>query len=389
MDDILTRLPEFVQAIEAIREIVLANVVLLGQIPSPTFQEQHRTVAFLERLAQARVDECTTDGYRNPLGIVRGTDSGRPPIFVVAHLDTPFGKEVDHDYTVGETDIVGPGILDNSVGVGVLASLPQIFRHLDLRFASDIALAGVIQSMGKGNLRGVRHLLKTWPTPISGAVVLEGFELGRLDHYSDGMLRAEIECRIRPEHAPGHGHEPRFRPNPILVLNEAINRILEIRLPQRPRSQVIVGRISGGLKHGVVPYGAQLGIEIQSTSHQMVKSISEQIHDLVTGLGYEHEVDMDIKIISNVKAARLPFHHPLVKAAGRILSALGIQPSLSHSESELSVFLSHHIPAVALGLTFGENLHQLDARMEIAPLIRGIAQVLGVLLAIDSGICHG
>jgi di/tripeptidase len=139
----------------------------------------------------------------------------------------------------------------------------------------------------------------------------------------------------------------------------------------------------------VVPYGAQLGIEIQSTSHQMVRSISDQIQDLVTGLGYEHEVDMDTKIISNVKAARLPFHHPLVKVASQIISALGVQPVLSHSESELSVFLSRQIPAVALGLTFGENLHQLDARMEIAPLSRGIAQVLGVLLAIDSGICHG
>jgi tripeptide aminopeptidase len=388
MDAITKRLPAFVQAIEAIREIVLANVVLLGQIPSPTFQEQHRTTALLERLAQARVDECTTDGYRNPVGIVRGTDSGRPPIFVVAHIDTPFGKEVDHNYTVGENEILGPGILDNSLGVAVLASLPEIFRHLNLRFASDIVLAGVIQSMGKGNLRGVRHLIKTWPTPICGAVIIEGFELGRLSHYSDGMMRAEIECRLRNDLVQSHGHEPKFRPNPILVLNDAINQILEIRLPQRPRTQVVVGRINGGLKHGVVPYNALLGIEIQSTSHQMVKSISDLIHDIVTGLGYEHEVDTDIKIISNVKAARLPFHHPLVKATSRIIEALDVKPTLAHSESELSIFLSHQIPAVTLGLTSGENLHQLDARMEIAPLSRGIAQVLGALLALDSGVCN-
>ena len=385
MDQIIAQLPGFVAAIEAIRELVLANVVLLGQIPSPTFQEQARTNAFLERLSQAQVDECTTDGYRNPIAIIRGTANGPAPLFVVAHLDTLFGREIDHNFTVGPDEIVGPGVTDNSVGVGVLASLPELFRHLQLRFASDIVIAGVIQSMGKGNLRGIRHLLKTWPTPIRGAVVLEGMDLGRLDYYSDGMIRAEIECRIRAD----HGQEPKFRPNAILVLNEVLNQILEIRLPQRPRARVIVGKISGGIKHGVIPSRARLGLEIQSTAYGMVKSIYDDIRDIVTGIGYENEVDMQIKTISNAKAARLPYNHPLVKAAGRVITALDLQPTLSHSESELSIFLSRQIPAVTLGLTRGDTLVQTESRMQIAPLARGIAQVLGLLLAMDSGVCDG
>ena len=385
MEPIIAQLPRFVQAIEAIRELVLANVVLLGQIPAPTFKEQARSEAFLERLSQAQVDECTTDGYRNPIAIIRGSAPAQAPIFVVAHLDTLFGHEIDHDYTVGENEIIGPGVTDNSVGVAVLASLPEIFRHLNLRFASDIVLAGVIQSIGKGNLRGIRHLLKTWPTPIRAGVVLESVEIGRLDYYSDGMIRAEVECRIRTD----HGHEPKFRPNAILVLNEVLNQIQEIRLPQRPRSRVIVGRIEGGVKHGTVPYRATMGFEIQSTAYDMVKSIYDDIRDIVTGIGYENEVEMTIKTVSNTKAARLPYNHPLVKTAGRIIAALDIQPTLAHSESELSIFLSRQIPAVTLGLTRGDNPNQLDSRMEIAPLTLGIAQVLGVLLAIDSGVCDG
>ena len=98
---------------------------------------------------------------------------------------------------------------------------------------------------------------------------------------------------------------------------------------------------------------------------------------------------MTIKTVSNTKAARLPYNHPLVKTAGRIIAALDIHPTLAHSESELSIFLSRQIPAVTLGLTRGDNPNQLDSRMEIAPLTLGIAQVLGVLLAIDSGVCDG
>ncbi len=382
-DPIIARLPGFVSAIEAIRELVLANILLLGQIPAPTFQEQARSAAFLERLTQAQADECATDGYGNPIAIIRGSDPARPPLFAVAHLDTLFGREVDHDYQVGRNEIIGPGVTDNSVGVGVLASLPEIFRHLNLRFASDIVLAGVIQSIGKGNLRGIRHLLKTWPTPIRGALVLESVALGRLDYYADGMIRAEIECRVRTN----HGHEPKFRPNAILVLNEVLNQVQAIRLPQRPRSRVIVGRIDGGTKHGVIPSLATLGLEIQSTAYGMVKSIYDEIRDIVSGIGYENEVGMEIKTISNTRAARLPYNHPLVKSAVRIIAALDLQPALSHSESELSIFLSHEIPAVTLGLTLGDNVNQTDSRMEIAPLPRGIAQVLGMLLAMDSGVC--
>ena len=192
----LERLPEFVETIRSLRDTLITNIVLIGQTPSPTFKEKRRTELFMDRLADFRVDECTTDGYRNPIGIVRGRSRERPPIFVAAHLDTFFSGESEFNYTVGQDTIMGPGISDNSLGVAVLATLPEIFRRLDLKFASDIVLAGVIQSLGRGNLRGIRHLLKTWSTPVRGAVVIEGTELGRLDYYSAGMVRVEIECRM-------------------------------------------------------------------------------------------------------------------------------------------------------------------------------------------------
>lgn len=51
------------------------------------------------------------------------------------------------------------------------------------------------------------------------------------------------------------------------------------------------------------------------------------------------------------------------------------------------VFLSKQIPAVTLGLTTGKNIHTENATMKIAPIFKGIAQVIGVLMAIDSGMC--
>ena len=383
MDSHLDKLPAFVDTIESIKEMIITNIVLIGQVPSPTFKEKRRTSVFMERLADFHVDECTTDGYRNPIGVIKGTSETKPPIFVVAHLDTNWGADIDHYYTIKENSITGAGVMENSIGVGVLVSLPEIFRKLNLSFKSDIVLAGVIQSLGRGNLRGIRHLLKTWATPIRGAVCIESYDLGRINYYADGMIRCEVDCNI----SANNKWEHKFKPNAILILNEVINQILKLRLPQRPRSRVIIGKISGGFKHGTIALDAKLGFEIQSNSDKMVKSILKNIKDIVEGIGHEYEVELQLKTLSNISAARIKFNHPLVKSTVDVMRKLELTPISEPSESELSIFLSRKIPAVTLGITRGENHQHIKAVAEIEPMFKGIAQIIGVLMAIDSGVC--
>ena len=383
MDKYLEKLPSYVDELKSIKDTILTNILFIGETPAPTFQEKRRAQLFLDRLAESQVDECTTDGYRNPIGIIHGTSRTKPSIFVVAHLDTVIPRDIDHNYTVTETSITGPGILDNSIGVGILVSLPDIFKKLDLHFNSDIVLAGVIQSIGKGNLRGIRHLVKTWPSPIRGAICIEGGELGRLNYNSDGMIRCEVECTI----PVGNGWEYAFKPNAILILNEVINQILQLRLPQKPRARVIIGKISGGMTHGDIATSGTLGFEIQSDSDKMVKAIFNDIRDIVSGIRHEHRVDLNLNTISNLSASKLKYNHPLVKSAVAVMEKLDLKPVSEPTESELSIFLARKIPALTLGITHGENYHRPDAMVEIDPIFKGIAQIIGIILAIDNGAC--
>ena len=384
MDTILKRIPAFVDQIKEIQEVIISNILLIGQIPAPTYHEQARTEIFLERLSDAQSDYSATSDYNIPIGIIKGTsDESRAPIFVVAHLDTFFNADIDHNYTVRKASISGPGILDNSLGVGVLASLPIIFKHLNLRFESDIVLAGVPQSIGKGNLQGIRQLLDTWEGPIRGAVIVEGDELGRLNYYSEGIIRGEITCNV----LPANGGEHRYKPNAIIILNKVIDEILAMELPLRPRARVIIGKINGGFKHGVIAYNARLGFEIQSDSEDMVKRMHAEIEDIVNGIGHENHIRLELNIISNLTPATLQYKHPLVKSTVLIMKALGIAPASDSGESELSIFLARKIPAVTLGVTEGKNVHLENASMKIKPMFAGIAQIIGVIMAIDSGVC--
>jgi hypothetical protein len=70
-----------------------------------------------------------------------------------------------------------------------------------------------------------------------------------------------------------------------------------------------------------------------------------------------------------------------------VLDSLGIKPISKSTESAQSIFLSRKIPAVTLGITHGEKHYTVKATMDIEPMFKGIAQIIGVLKAIDSGIC--
>ena len=119
----------------------------------------------------------------------------------------------------------------------------------------------------------------------------------------------------------------------------------------------------------------------------MVKKIYSDIKDIVEGIGHENEVDLNLKTISNLRSSRLKFNHPLVKSAAAVLETLGIKPISKSTESALSIFLSHKIPTLTLGITHGVNYYTDNATMEIEPMFSGIAQIIGVLKAIDSGVC--
>ena len=384
MENVLNQVPGFVDRIREIREIVISNIVLIGQTPAPTFKEWRRAECLVERLADFQVDECSIDDFGNPIGVIRGRSSSRASIFVVAHLDTFCQSTTDTLYTVTDKTISGMGVSDNSAAVGVLASLPEIFRRLDLSFEADIVLIAPVHSLGPGNLKGIRHLLKGWPTSVLGAVCLESVELGRLNYYSDGMIRGEIRCSIASEKKLGR----HYQPNAILIIYEIINAILKLRLPQKPRTQIVIGKINGGFNHGKEAYDASIGFEIRSDSDEMVRELYKDIKDIVNGINQAFAVELKLTQISNLNSTQLAYNHPLVKCAARILYRLGIEAVSQPSETALSIFLQNQVPAITLGLTRGSHHHQNGTMVEIEPMYKGIAQIPALVTAMDKGFCN-
>ena len=381
-EQILESLPYIRDASQAIREILLSNLLMIGEIPAPTFSEARRARFMQNRFTESGLHNSSSDGKGNALGILPGLQNERN-ILLVAHMDTVFPPTVDHTFNVQADRVSGPGVGDNALGLATVVTLPVLLELLDLRLNSNLILMGSARSLGRGNLEGLHFFLSKTKIPIQAGLCIEGIGLGRLSYQTIGMLRGEIVCSVPEEY-----DWTRFGASgAIMTLNEVINRMLEIPLPKRPRTTIVLGSVEGGQSFSAIATKAILRFEIRSESHGLSSEIYQQIEDIIADVSTQSGSDVTLEIFARRRPGGIPFAHPLAKHARSIMKILDIESRKSPSTSELAAFIERNIPAITVGITQGEHQNQLNETAMIEPIFTGLAQLIGILLCIDRGLC--
>lgn len=375
-------LPDSVEILKKYREIILANLVMIGELPAPTFNEERRIEFILNRFAEAGLTDSMIDDGGNGVGILSGIGKkeSRKALLISAHADTVFSSNVDHTMQISSDTVTGPGVADNALGLAVLSTLPYILEDLGIRLKNDLVLLANVKSLGKGNLEGIHFFLDNSRLNIKNAICLEGIQLGRLSYSSIGMFRGEIICSV-----PESYDWSRFGDaSAILTLNEVINKINEMKLPKRPRTSIVMGSIEGGTSFSTIAREATLGFEVRSESQEVVEKAAEIIQDIVMEVSSKTGDHIELNIISRRSPGGIPFDAPLTKCAREVMKHLHIEPRLSPSISELAALIEKRIPALTLGITTGQ-LSKLNDTIQIDPIYKGLAQIIGTILAIDGG----
>jgi tripeptide aminopeptidase len=383
LEGIVTALPYYRDASQAVREILLANLVMIGEIPAPTFGEERRIEFIQNRFTECGLHNVSTDEMGNALGILPGS-TGEQNIVIVAHVDTVFPATLDHTITLSPDAAVGPGVGDNALGAAAVVTLPTLLDLLEVELRSNLVLMGASRSLGRGDLDGLRFFLSNTEIPVSAGLGVEGFALGRLSHDSIGMFRGEISVQV-----PEAYDWTRFGAvGAIVTLNDVIHRILEIPLPRRPRSTIVLGSVEGGKAYNTISTEAILRFEVRTESEQIGREIVQRLQDITSDVSSQTGAEVTLDIFARRRPGGISFQHPLARTARTIIRALGVQPRRSPSTSELAAFIEREVPAVTIGITNGEHQNQPDELVQIEPMFTGLAQLVGILLAIDGGLCR-
>lgn len=384
-----------------LREELLANVVMMSQIAAPTGHEDERVEYMLNRFVEAGLPEASRDEFGNAVATMPGT-TGKRQLMVVAHVDTLVPQDVDHNVTVNASRLTGPGVSDNSLGAAVVSMLPTFLQHLGIQLESNLRLVGSVRSLERANHAGLRMHLDNMaaanlppveapiedasailrPEGIEAGICIEGINQGRLNYFSIGTIRGDITCDVIPSAlSRSYGSE-----SAIVVLNNIINRMLKIEVPQRPFTKISINRVRAGTSYDVEPEHAKLSFEVNSHDDAMIERLERDIGDIVMENGSRHAVTCALDVFFRRRAGGLRFSHPLVRAAYDVMKELHIEPDQGHSPSELSEFISRGIPALTIGISKGSKSRGEQDYVEIEPILRGVAQLIGTLVAIDGGV---
>ncbi len=377
-EGILSSVPTYREQMQLLRERILADAVMIGEIPAPTFGEDRLVTFLCDRFTEEGLDRVAVDEVKNASAVLPGK-TGKKKILVAAHTDKIWHQSIDHTISVTSDGLLGPGIADNALGVTTLTMLPAILNLLGLGLNADLILLGASRSMGHGDLEGLSFFVDNVSMPIGAGLCLEGVQLGRLSYSSLGMTRGEIKITSEEQqHWDAWG-----RSGAITAMNRIIEKILAIRTPEVPKTSIILGSVNAGTSFNVPPTRASLKFEVRSEEPGMVANIRDQIEELVAQVIAENRINAELEIIARRKPGSIEFSHPLVRSARAIMKQLGLEPVVAPSISELSVLLDRGIPSMTLGITKGDNKHQLDESVQISPIFTGLAQVVAVLQFID------
>ncbi|MCA9865592.1 MAG: M20/M25/M40 family metallo-hydrolase [Anaerolineales bacterium] len=364
------------------RETILSQIIAIQQIPAPTFEEARRAAFIEERFQALGLADVSRDALNNVYGKLAGASPGRPPVVISAHLDTVFPIEtnlaVRHDGRV----VYGPGLGDNSTGVGGLLQVAEMIRERVLPHESDIYFVANVGEEGLGDLCGMRAVVDKFGGEAT-YIVVEGGLFGKLIHQAVGVRRYHIEVT-----APGgHSWGGFGAASAIHVLGHLIVDIDGLSVPTIPKTTYNVGIIQGGTSINTIANSAHLWLDLRSEGpaalEQLVKSTEEILRLRSRKYVLEgHGVEIKMEQVGNRPAGGIDRQSPVVALADAALRAVGREDvDYIVSSTDANVPLSRGYQAVCLGLTHSGNSHRPDEFIDTTHLPAGLGQLMLVALA--------
>ena len=382
LSGLLDQIPERIKKISEKRDSFLTDTVLLGEIPSPTYGEDERIRAVVDRFRENGLSSPNIDEFGNASAHLPGTE-GQSSILVMAHADSVFSREVRHEIQVGSGHMSGPGIADNALGLAAMIALPRLLDDLGIRLRDDLILVANSRSLGRANLEGASGFLETMSLPARAGICVEGSTLGRLSYSGLGTLRGEITLQV-----PSDYDWKRFGASgAISHVTGLINQIREIPIPKEPKTQLVFGGLRCGSSFNTSPKQGTLRFEITSEDDDIIGQMEDQLNEICEQFSAETGTLVSMEVVAKRQNCSIPFTHPLVKTTRSIMQEAGITPKVDPSTGDLNALILSGLPAVTLGLTTVENLREINETVQLDPLYAGMTQLVSLIQAIDQGIC--
>lgn len=354
-------------------EPIAERTTLLTQVSSPTGDEAARAKLLSDILAEEAYESVAVDELSDVTARIAGADRSKT-LLLAAHIDTVFPHSADATVKREGNRLHAPGVGDNTISVAAVTLVKRLFDELAIVPEVDILVTGNVGEEGLGDLRGMRAVVDAHPE-IGGAIALEGHSLGSVTHVGVGSRRLEVTFN-----GPGgHSWGAFGRPSAIHAAANAVSRLDGIDLPTDPKTTLNVGIFEGGISVNTIAPQARLVIDMRSVEQASLETLVTRV-DGVLAAAESSEIKVDVRIVGNRPAGRLPHDTGVAGVAAKALSLLGLEPIFHPSSTDANIPISRNIPSACIGLAGGGNVHREDEFIDLDPVPIGLTQLILVTL---------
>jgi acetylornithine deacetylase/succinyl-diaminopimelate desuccinylase-like protein len=353
-------------------------------VPAPPFGEAARADWLCERFRDLGLEEPRIDSIGNAIAHIGGTDPGDRRVLLSAHIDTVFPAATPIEPELNGSRLSAPGACDNGAGVAALLAIAAALRAVEMRTPCTLEFIGNVGEEGEGDLRGIRHIYRNGAREnIAAHLVLDG--AGHEAAVTHGL--GSRRYRVTITGPGGHSWTDAGRPNPIVILSQAIQRFAAVTLPDIPRTTINVGTVEGGTAINAIPQQASARFDLRSTDTDQLIRLEVELHraveDAVLAANLAGGVRFDIQKIGDRPVGQLPEHSELMGLLQAVDRHLAIRTEPRLASTDANVPLSLGVPAVSIGGGGeGGGIHTYGEWYDARGRDLGLRRILLLLLAL-------
>ena len=352
-------------------ELVVSRTIQIAGIPAPSFDESERAAVLAGWFAAEGCTEISIDSVGNVWALARpGT---QPATVVCAHLDTVFPRSVPHGVRRVGDRLVGPSVGDDSVALAALSVLPRL---LPTELAGAVWLLCTVGEEGFGNLLGARHAVAHPPADVGAFIAIEGNYLGRIGVTGIGSTR----WRARFKGPGGHSWERADAPSAVHAAGRAIAELDGLASSFVERVAVNVGLVTGGEAINARAQFASFDLDLRATNTETLRALASKAREILAAAS--SGLELEIEELGDRPAGAIDAEHTLVRAALDAYQAQGVECSLIASSTDANVAFAAGLPAIAVGVAFGEQEHTEAEWIDVPSIASGVTGLAMTVTAV-------
>jgi len=372
---------------------IVAETILLTEIPAPPFKETAKAQAYMAMLKTAGLSDAEMDAEGNVMGLRRGSGpAGAPLVVMAAHLDTVFPEETDVKVRREGTKLFAPGIGDDTHSLAVVLGYVRALDAAKIKTRRDILFVGNVGEEGPGDLRGTRYLFGKgkYKDRIGAFFSMDGTSPLVVTSGAVGSRR----YRVTFKGPGGHSYGAFGLVNPMAAMGATVVEMNRIVTPTAPKTTYMTSVVGGGTSVNSIPDSIWLEVDMRSPGKAELAELDARFLQIVAAAVDQEnaarstrqgKISADVKLIGDRPTGTTRDDAEIVQVTAASVRAAGFQPLLNAGSTDSNVPISLGIPAVTIGsgAAGGGRAHAVDEWIVLykPETLRGMTVGLAALLA--------